>query len=84
MYDSAEDIHQGKITQLPSNQSLFSDPEWGDLYSLVEKETLCTLLSNGYDLKGTDLGNMFPHIQTMTVEEIFKIACASEQDLDQA
>nr|POE90196.1 hypothetical protein CFP56_20663 [Quercus suber] len=62
IYDSADSLHKGHITQLPSNKELFADPSWGEVYQFVEKEAMFTVLSNGYDLTGTNLLDLFPDI----------------------
>lgn len=71
-YDSATAIHQGHITPLPANEELFSHPSWGALYRLVEKEAMFTLLSNGYELAGTDLGDIFPDVPTTNLGDFLR------------
>lgn len=68
-YDSAEAIYSGQVTQLPSNKQLFADPSWGELYQLVEMEAMFTLLSDGYDLHGKNLADLFPDVETTDIED---------------
>ena len=72
IHDSAEAIYRGRITQLPSNQRLFADPSWGELYQSVEKEVMFTLLSNGYDLHGKNLADIFPDVRTTDITHFLK------------
>lgn len=72
VYDSVESIHNDQITPLPSNKELFAHPSWGSLYKLVEKETMFALLSNGYDLDGTDLKGLFPDVKTTNLKDFLK------------
>ena len=72
IYDSAEAIHGGHITQLPSNERLFADPTWGELYQSVEKEVMFTVLSNGYDLHGKNLADIFPDVRTTNITDFLK------------
>lgn len=63
IHDTAEAIRSGHITQLPANKALFADATWREIYQTVEKEAMFTVLSNGYDLKGTDLADIFPEVK---------------------
>ena len=72
IYDSTEAIHRGRVTQLPSNQRLFADPSWGELYQSVEKEVMFTVLSNGYDLHGKNLVDIFPDVPTTNISDFLK------------
>jgi len=71
-YDSTEAVYSGQITQLPSNKELFADPSWGELYQLVEKEAMFALLSDGYDLHGKNLADIFPDVQTTNIEDFLE------------
>lgn len=72
IYDSAEAIRAGRITQLPSNKELFADPAWGDLYRIVEKEAMCFVLSNGYDVHGEDLAGIFSDVRTTDITDFLR------------
>ena len=80
IYDSAEAIQRGRITPLPSNKQLFADPSWGEVYRLVEKEVMFTLLSNGYDLHGKNLADIFPDIQTTDITDFLKQSLVLKRD----
>ena len=80
IYDSAEEIHRGRITQLPSNKRLFADPSWGELYQLVEKEAMFTALSNGYDLHGKNLADIFPDVRTTDITDFLKQSWVLKRD----
>lgn len=80
VYDSAEAIRSGRITQLPSNQALFADATWGEVYQVVEKEAMFTVLSNGYDLKGQNLADIFPDVKTTDITEFLAQSWALKQD----
>ncbi|KAI1840725.1 hypothetical protein JX266_013070 [Neoarthrinium moseri] len=71
-YDSTDAIYNGQITQLPANKKLFSDPFWGPLYQLVEKEVVYTLLSDGYDLSGQNLADLFPGVTPTDLEDFLR------------
>ncbi|ETS81350.1 hypothetical protein PFICI_06352 [Pestalotiopsis fici W106-1] len=86
IYDSVEDIQRGQITQLPSNRDLFAQEQWGNLYQLVEKEAMFTLLSDGYNLGGESLMDMFPEVQITRIETFLRDAwtCKSQADPKQS
>lgn len=72
-YDSPEAIQTGHITQLPSNQPVFTNPTFGELFQLVEKEVMLALLSNAFDLhRGTNLADLFPDVRPTTIEEFLR------------
>ncbi|KAK7997501.1 FAD dependent oxidoreductase [Apiospora arundinis] len=72
IYDAEGAVRRGQITQLPFNEALFADEQWGDLYRLVEKETMVTLLSDGYDMRGSDLAEFFPGVEITSVEDFLR------------
>lgn len=67
-----EAIHSGQISQLPSNKWLFTESSWGKLYQLVEKETMFAALSDGYNLHGKNLAEVFPDVVTTGIEDFLE------------
>ncbi|KAK5996420.1 Oxidoreductase swnN [Cladobotryum mycophilum] len=68
-WESPEAIRKGEITMLPSNKPTFEQPFFGDIFRGIEKEVLLTVLSDGYELPGKNLAEIFPDVQTTNIEE---------------
>jgi len=80
IYNSAEALRRGCITQLPSNKRLFADPTWGELYQLVEKEAMFAALSNAYDLHGKNLAEIFPDVRTTDITDFLRQSWVLKRD----
>ncbi|KAI2623010.1 hypothetical protein GGS26DRAFT_600627 [Hypomontagnella submonticulosa] len=78
-YDSAEAIHKGHITPLPSNQVVFDDPAKGELFHAVELQVMLSMLSHAHDLPGKNLAELFPEVQTTNIEDFLRAGWALRQ-----
>lgn len=78
-YDSAEDIHKGHITQLPSNTAVFQDPAKGEMFRDVERQVMLSMLSGAHDLPGKNLAELFPEVQTTDIEDFFRAGWTLKQ-----
>ncbi|KAK2592578.1 hypothetical protein QQS21_009723 [Conoideocrella luteorostrata] len=81
-WETPEAIRQGEITMLPSNKPIFAQPVLGDIFRGIEKEVLLTVLSNGYELPGKDLAEIFPDVQTTNLEEFLREAWKVKEAMD--
>ena len=79
-YDSAEAIHKGHITPLPSNWAVFEEPAKGEMFREVEQQVMLSMLSNAHDLPGKDLAELFPDVQTTKVEDFFRAGWTLKRD----
>ncbi|KAK2839265.1 hypothetical protein FQN49_006314 [Arthroderma sp. PD_2] len=79
IYDSVEEIRNGHITPLPSNQTVFDDPAKGELFREVETQVMLSMLSNAHDLPGKNLAEIFPEVQTTNIEDFLRAGWALKQ-----
>ena len=79
-YDSAEAIHKGHITPLPSNWAVFEEPAKGEMFREVEQQVMLSMLSNAHDLPGKDLTELFPDVQTTKIEDFFRAGWTLKQN----
>ncbi len=78
-YDSVEAIHKGHITPLPSNQAVFEEPAKGEMFREVELQVMLSMLSNAHDLPGKNLAELFPDVQTTSIEDFFRAGWTLKQ-----
>jgi hypothetical protein len=71
-YDSLEALRNGRVTQLPSNEPVFSDPAKGKLLHQVELQVMLSMLSHAHKLPGKDLAELFPDVETTDIEDFLR------------
>ena len=71
-YDSAEAIHKGHITPMPSNRAVFEDPAKGELFHEVERQVMLSMLSHAHELPGKNLAEIFPDVQPTNIEDFLR------------
>jgi hypothetical protein len=78
-YESEEAIRKGRITPLPSNQAVMSDPASGEFLRQVEHQIMLSMLSKAHVLPGKNLAELFPEVQPTNIEAFFKTGWALKQ-----
>ena len=80
-YDLEEAVREGRITSLPSNQAVLSDPVNGDFLRQVEHQIMLSMLSKAHVLPGTNLADLFPEVQPTNVEAYFRAGWELKQSI---